>query len=163
MREVRANGTRTFVEGSPEVRDGPDLPSGSQISDLQEQPEKPGSARAKPAAKPRARRGNLLMPPPDPFPVSQKHLEYAQKKGWPEWWLRNRHEHFCDLAAAKAWRYADWDLALYGFLRNEIGYRRGPSDMARDGVPIPFARTQAQQLRQPDGGVRLFRAAIEGT
>lgn len=67
---------------------------------------------------------------PEPFDVSPEHLAYAEAKGWPEWWLRDRHDQFRNLAKAKGWLYLEWNLALYTFLRNEISYGRGPEAMA---------------------------------
>lgn len=68
---------------------------------------------------------------PADFGLTDEHIAFGATKDWPEWWMRNRCEQFCDLAAAKGWTYKDWKLALYTFLRNEITYGRGPAAIAR--------------------------------
>lgn len=84
-------------------------------------------------ASPRRRRSVPKQPTtalPEHFPLTDDHREYAASKSWPAWWLENRHEQFCSLAVAKSWRYVDWTQALYTYLRNEIGYQRGPEHLA---------------------------------
>jgi hypothetical protein len=135
MREVRSNCrqalARTDEQRSLEVRDGPSDPSpiSLSLSALPDLPEKPGSAGAREGSAKKPRRA-VMVRMPEPFDVTEKHLDYAKSKGWPVWWVRNRHEQFCDLAVSKGWLYADWDRAFYTFLRGEIGYRRGPDDLA---------------------------------
>jgi hypothetical protein len=139
MREIRSPRSRehhanSVDECSLEVLDGPsDPPSGiyppSQASlDL---PVSSGSAGGRGAsAGPKKPRKAPMRSLPEPFEFLPEFAAHGRKKGWPEWWMRNRHEHFCDLALAKAWMYADWKLAFYTFCRGEIGYRRGPADLA---------------------------------
>lgn len=77
--------------------------------------------------------------------MTAEHIAFGATKEWPEWWMRNRCEQFCDLSAAKGWTYKDWKLALYTFLRNEITYGRGP---------IPMARLAANPAGQSGPGFR---------
>jgi hypothetical protein len=90
-----------------------------------DQPEDKGSGAG---ARGRRARATQL---PEGFGLTAEYIAFGASKEWPEWWMRNRCEQFCDLAAAKGWTYKDWKLALYTFLRNEITYGRGPAAMAR--------------------------------
>lgn len=88
-------------------------------------PENEGSGRARAG---RAKRPKTPMPAG--FCVTTEHLEHAAKKGWPEWWVRNRFEQFEQLAKRDDWKYSSWNQAFYVFLGNEISYRRGPKELA---------------------------------
>jgi hypothetical protein len=90
----------------------------------EDQPESKGTRRG---ARGRARATSL----PVGFGLTAEHVAFGASKGWPEWWMKDRCEQFCDLAEAKGWTYKDWKLALYTFLRNEIGWGRGPTALGR--------------------------------
>lgn len=98
---------------------------GNERRSREDLPESSGSGAGARAARKRA---TAL---PAGFELTAEHIAFGATKDWPEWWMRNRCEQFCDLAAAKGWTYKDWKLALYTFLRNEISYGRGPAAMAR--------------------------------
>jgi len=136
MSRVRANGTRTdgepdantgqaFARTSSEVRDGPSTSPSDLNSDsdpTSEPDPRPESKRARGRRKP----STAL---PDPFPPGIL-AELIEENRWPEWWAKDRFTAFCDKALAGDWRYANWKAALRNFLRGEIGYRRGPADLA---------------------------------
>lgn len=89
---------------------------------------------------------------PEPFPLSADHRLYASSKGWPVWWLENRHAAFVELAGSKGWVYADWNLALQGFLRREVEeYNRGPDalrHLAPRGEQLnPQARANRERIQ----------------
>jgi hypothetical protein len=94
---------------------------------------------------------------PEDFALAAWHRAYAAKKGWPAWWLENRFEQFCSLAGSKDWRYADWNLALYTYLRGEIGYRRGPEDLAH--LAPKTSESGAEAARRYEARVAAERAA----
>jgi hypothetical protein len=112
---------------SPTPPSDPEDPQklGSERDLEKDPPENKGSGAGARAARKRA------TPLPVEFGLTAEHIAFGAGKDWPEWWMRNRCEQFCDLAAAKGWTYKDWKLALYTFLRNEITYGRGPAAMAR--------------------------------
>ncbi len=85
-------------------------------------PVKPKRERRTPAAP--------LVPMPADFALTEAHRKYTDSKGWPWWWVQDRFDRFVGLAGSKAWRYADWNLAFYTHLRGEIGYQRGPGELA---------------------------------
>jgi hypothetical protein len=127
--------------------------SGASSSLLLSEPK--GSAGARVSKRPRKATGSPL---PDPFPLTEKHEEYAGKKGWPRWWLENRHEQFCGLAQSKSWAYTDWDLAFFTFLRNELVYRRGPADMAHMAPGAPRSQSRGRAV-QPSHGATGWESA----
>lgn len=127
---------------------------------------------------------------PEPFPLTSDHRLYASSKGWPAWWLENRHVAFVELAGSKGWIYADWDLALYGFLRREVEeYGRGPDALRhlaprgeqlnpqaranRDRIQSNLAEQERQRQQElvatvkttadPARGLRPLLAGIGGT
>lgn len=114
----------------------------------EDQPESKGSRRG---ARGRARATSL----PAGFGLTAEHLAFGATKQWPEWWMRNRCEQFCDLAAAKGWTYKDWKLALYTFLRNEISWGRGPAAMARFQAPNGQPISTPQMGQSPRAGDQL--------
>lgn len=67
----------------------------------------------------KTKRSGKTTIPPD-FALTEKHLEHAKTKGYPEWWARNRYESFVEAAGAKGFTNANWDLALYGSWRREM-------------------------------------------
>jgi len=122
------------------------------------------------ASRPKRKASETTLP--EPFGLTDKHTAYAAGKGWPEWWLRNRHEDFCGKAIAKGWRYTNWDQALYTFLRGEIAYKRGPDELAHLGPSVASApeltdeaRKRAEALardRESRGKAALGRLAAKG-
>ena len=67
---------------------------------------------------------------PADFALTEKHLEHAKSKGYPEWWARNRFDAFVEAAGAKGFTNANWDLALYGSWRREIEWGNTPAKLA---------------------------------
>ena len=110
---------------SPTTPSDPEEPD--QLESERSREDLPESKGSRSGARGRARASSL----PAGFGLTAEHIAFGATKDWPEWWMRNRCEQFCDLAAAKGWTYKDWKLALYTFLRNEISYGRGPAAMAR--------------------------------
>jgi hypothetical protein len=124
----------------------------SSFSASSDQPNKSRSPGGRAKGGGRRKGQGVLVPIPEPFPLLQRHLEYGQSKNWPNWWVQSRHERFCDLAKAKAWRYADWHLAFYTFLRGEIEYSRGPAQLQhlapRGPATTPPVTNKAAQQAQ---------------
>jgi hypothetical protein len=97
----------------------------------------------------------------DGFALKVAHREHAASKEWPIWWIENRFEQFCDLARAKGWTYADWDRALYTFLRNEVQlYGRGPEQLAHLAPKTP-ARQPFLEQNEARSEVRRRELAAE--
>lgn len=150
---------------SPTTPSDPEEPQQleSERRSREDQPENKGSGAG--ARGGRKRASGL----PEGFQLTAEHIAFGATKSWPEWWMRNRCEQFCDLAAAKGWTYKDWKLALYTFLRNEISWGRGPAAMARfqepNGQPISggFQRGPEQSPRAGDQlGKQLRRIEAMG-
>lgn len=137
-------------------------PSGSDLSSPSEASVESDRLRAREAEKPRVRgreRKAPLTVIAEPWPLTDEHRKYAIGKGWPAWWLENRHENFCDLAVAKSWKYSEWNRAFYTYLRGEIGYQRGPTELAhlapgKSGTPTS---DQLRARRARDEADRLER------
>jgi hypothetical protein len=83
---------------------------------------------------------------PEGFVLTVEHRAYAASKGWPEWWIENRFIAFEELARSRGWVYADWKLALYGFLRRELEeYNRGPQQLAHLAPKTPARQPFLEQ------------------
>jgi hypothetical protein len=133
-----------------------DLSSG--ISDLSKpDPDQPDRSRS--TREGGGRRRKSLVGLPDGFAFSAKHAAQAKSKGWPEWWVRNRVDRFCDLAKAKDWRYAEWDRAFYNFLASEIDWKRGPEDLAHLAPKQNGAAAVEESKRRYAERVEAERAA----
>jgi hypothetical protein len=148
---AEANAEATSVV-SPTTPSDPEEPQKQDTENHSDLPEKLVSA----GARERTRKCRM----PEPFDVTPEHLAHAEAKGWPEWWLRDRHEQFRNLAKAKGWLYLEWNLALYTFLRNEITYGRGPEAMAAlraNGGRPGFARGPVQQNHGKTGTENVRR------
>lgn len=135
------------LSGSPD----PDRSGSDQIPPLP--PTEPtASADSTTPRRPRKAPATKL---PAGFALSPGVLAWSTAKGWPEWWARNRFDGFVQLAAAKSWRYADWDAALRNFLGNEVVYKRGPVEMAH------LAPRASSPAPQDEATRRRLAAAVE--
>jgi hypothetical protein len=140
------------------VRNAVTTPSPLPLSDLppvsshsQADPDQPESLSHAGGGASKPTRKKPMRPMPEGFAFADKHAAHAAKKGYPDWWARNRFGRFVELAAAKGWTYADWDRAFFNFLGGEIDYRRGPAELAHlaptNAVatnPAAVARDQAR-------------------
>lgn len=126
--EVRVRASRDPILSYP-------IPDHSQISDPKSQPET--------TRKIKARESELS----DSFVISADHLEYANGKGWPEWWIRLTFDSFCDMAKAKGWKYVNWNMAFYTFCRNQLVYKKGPAELIHLAPKVASGPTAAQQAR----------------
>jgi len=118
-------------------------------------PPLPSAPEATGTASRRTRRAPSVALPSD-LAVDSAMLEFASKKHWPEWWVHNRFERFCELAKAKSWRYADWRAAFRNFLVNEADlYNHGPAALAH------LAPASAKPAPQDDAARRAAAAAVE--
>lgn len=108
-------------EGASEGLAGPleGAPSCLVLSCLEGEALAGAGAGAAPAP-PKPKRAPSKTPIPADFALTEKHLEHAKAKGYPEWWARNRFEAFAEAAGAKGFMNANWDLALYGSWRREM-------------------------------------------
>jgi hypothetical protein len=158
---AEANGSASAGASALLDQAAPDLTyqdhSGSGSSGSESDPPIPpatANSQATPAASRASRDARKTAPPAD-LKVSDELLAFAKKKSWPEWWVRDRFDAFLGLAKAKGWRYVDWEAAARNFIANEIGYKRGPVELAH------MAPRAGSSAPHDDAARRASAAAVE--
>lgn len=112
-----------------------------------------GSARARGSGRSRKPPAPQLTDCPADFEarIMPGVIAWAEKRGWPAWWVEIRLEDMREKYAAKGLRYADWGATARAFLKAEVEqYNRGPEQqrhLAPKGAPVTLKPAQ-QTLEQ---------------